>query len=345
MKKEYVMCSLLVTLPICAWFAHDKAVYATQQNNWKQATALLKEAIVDDSENPSLLYDAGVASFKHGDTDQAAAYFCNVTKCESVPLPLKERAFFNYGNVSVKQNNFKVAIASYESALDIEPEDQRAKHNLEIVKEMLKKSEQEQQDNQAKNKNEKNNNQQQKNNDNEQKKNESDGSNDKDSDDSKEGGGQNKKNQQERDDKKRVGQKNKDEVNREQNGDSHQQKDADQDTQRMPDNKSSKQPGKNQQGDNRNQTGQHDPHGADKQKEHANSSSQQDEQNANKDEHNDQTLPLQQATRDNQQLKKLDAWLANILKEREKHDAHLNKQMIRATVGQQMAGRDGENCW
>ena len=41
----------------------------------------------------------------------------------------------------------------------------------------------------------------------------------------------------------------------------------------------------------------------------------------------------------------LEKKLAELLEKREQQDAQVNKQMIKATVGRQMAGNNGQNCW
>ena len=78
-------------------------------------------------------------------------------------LQLQERAYYNLGNTEYrlgtetptpdkKLANWEHAVGSYESALKLNPNDQDAKFNLEVVKKKLEELEKQQQQNKDKNK-------------------------------------------------------------------------------------------------------------------------------------------------------------------------------------------------
>lgn len=131
-------------------FGYDKAIYQAQRGNFKDAQDAIKKLIVDNPNAPDMLYDSGVISFENKQFEQAAAYFKDAAENKNASHKLKEQAFFNLGNTHVELKKLKEAIKSYEDVLKINPDNQDAKRNLEIVKKMLQQQEQQQQKDQQK---------------------------------------------------------------------------------------------------------------------------------------------------------------------------------------------------
>lgn len=128
----------------CGWFAHDRAVCAGQKGDWKSAQKLFTSALIHQPDDPQLLYDAGVAAYKLGEFAQANAYFSAAAQSEKAPDALRELAYFNAGNACVALEQLEQAIKEYEAALTISPDNERTRHNLELVKKMLEQKKQEQ---------------------------------------------------------------------------------------------------------------------------------------------------------------------------------------------------------
>jgi len=126
---------------------YDTAAHLAQQEKWEAAGQKLQELVVDNPDRPDLLYDAGVVSYQQGDFQTARAYFSNVTKLETVPPTVKEQAHFNLGNTQVALNQLSDAIEQYEQTLVLNSDNERAKHNLELVKKMLEQQQQQEQNN------------------------------------------------------------------------------------------------------------------------------------------------------------------------------------------------------
>lgn len=123
---------------------YGKAITQTHVNNWESAQTSINQLLVDQPTRADLLYDAGVAAYRLQEYPKAQAYFEHVTQSDA-PLHLKEQAYFNMGNAYVQQKQLKDAIVAYEQVLDINPDNERAQHNLEIVKQMLQEEEQQKQ--------------------------------------------------------------------------------------------------------------------------------------------------------------------------------------------------------
>lgn len=313
-RKSWYMHSawlvLFFAMPINALFDYDRAVYAAQHNDWEKAQQLLMPLITHTSEDPQLLYDAGVTAYKQEQFKQAQAYFAQAANSKQATKELKEAAFFNEGNAHVKLNQLHDAITRYENVLASDSTHERAKHNIEIVKKMLEeknkkqeKSEQpEQQNNDDENK-EKHNNQQSHDQSSEshqdsQKKDEKKDRPEKNNDQKKSEGDNNQSNDKQQSDSQESDQKN----------DEHGQEKEDMNT-KAPDD-----------------TSEHQAKQEKQEKSERNSKQEQHE----KGQHNDQ---------------KVEQWIAHMLQEQEQQDAKANKKIIKATVGKPVAGQDGYNCW
>lgn len=120
----------------------QKAACAYAEHDYKTAC--------EDFQDP---YRKGVAYYRLGDYKTAEELFRS-----SVRPEVAVDAKYNLGNALSLQNKLKEAISAYEEVLEIDPEHDRARENLEIVKKMLEeqeKKEEEQEKNEEKEKKEK----------------------------------------------------------------------------------------------------------------------------------------------------------------------------------------------
>lgn len=360
MIKVIRLCSILFLLynaSLAAWFDYDRAAYAMQQNDWKEAADKLTKLLVHNPDRSDLLYDTGVASFNTGSFEQAQAYFQHVTAMHTVDPLLKEQAHFNLGNTYVELKKLPEAIEQYEQVLKLNPDNERAKHNLALVKEMLKKQEQQQQQQEQQPNKQQNNDQNQKEQkDKQQQQGQNQDNNQSDKSEQNQGQSENQQpdqsdSSQEHDNQHDQGQHNpsslddnKDKVEGKQGRGGSENEQANDDTQR-------------ERGDHSNHNPEHAEHQDENnnQRHHAAPSNQQEQMNETQGQHTQEATKEQEEkqeiaaadnqTHDNDAFKKLDTWLAHILQEQEKKDAEHCKQMIKATVGKKLAGQRDENCW
>jgi Ca-activated chloride channel family protein len=104
-------------------------------------------------------YNAGAAFYKAGNYEQAAQEYEKVLKAEDPSLAGSAR--YNLGNVAFRQGKLEDAVSQYEEALKLAPEHEKAKKNLEYVRKLLKKhqNQQKKQENQQNKQNQDKNNQ------------------------------------------------------------------------------------------------------------------------------------------------------------------------------------------
>lgn len=312
MKKTTVL--ILLSFFSCSYgwfFDRDTAVYNAQNGDWKKTGAALQKLVTDNVDKPDVLYDAGVAAYKNKEYKQAQAYFNNVTKQSTASNILKEQAYFNSGNTHVMQKELQKAIDVYEKALEINPDNEKAKHNLEKVKQMLQQ--QQQQDQQ--------NNQDQK--DQEQKK---------DQDKQQDNNQDQQENQDQNDDQQQDDQKKNDE---EQQSDNNQQE---QDQQHN--NNNEQQSENNEQQENDSQSQQDEQSEAEQEQQQDQEGDVEDHEQQEEQELQQQEQPAEPTGRE-----KLDEWLAQILQKQQEEDARLNKKLIKVNVSKELKGQHGQNNW
>lgn len=295
-----------------SWFSHDSAVAYAQKENWEKSKELLKHALVNNSGNADVVYDAGVASFKTNEYEKALAYFENAAKEAKDNKILQEQSYFNAGNCQVKLNHLQEAIDAYDQALLLNPKNEKALHNKEIVKKMLEQQKEQQKQEDKKEKQDKQN---------DKKENQK-----QDSSDQQDENNQNKSES----DMKNDAQKKEDKKNKkDEENNSSSDKDEASDKQESKENESKK--GKNKSDENIKEEQQKKQN-----KESGKNPAPEKKENAQ------QSLPQEGK---NNADEKLTPVLAHFLDEQEKKDAKLNKKMIKALAGKKGGVPDGYNNW
>ena len=107
----------------------------------KKAWNRLVEA---DPANKDYLFNSAATAHKLGEFEAAVKYFEKVTKLDLLSSFEKEQAYFNLGCSQTKQKKYKEAIESFESALNENSNNERAKKNIEILKKLLEQEEKKQ---------------------------------------------------------------------------------------------------------------------------------------------------------------------------------------------------------
>lgn len=335
MKRSYVYSLFLslnlVTSSAYSIFDYDRAVYAGQCEQWDCAQARLRSILIDKPNDPSVLYDLGVASYKTNDYDHAQIYFEEAAHDDTSSNELKERAYYNAGNTFFQQKKWDDSIRNYEQALFLNPDNERTKHNLEIAKNTRKKQQKEdkKKENNKDKKDDKKKNDQQKKDD---KKDDQQGQQKDDQQKDDQGkDDEDKGDQGKNDGEKKPGDKKKDQQKdqKKRGEDEQDQNDIGKNDSKKPSDKDEK------KDDSESQKKQ----GEDEKKE------QQSEQKGDQKQKQTDQQKGQAADLNNESFNKVEPWLADILKERERNDASLNKQMIKSMVEKQLVGKNGQNCW
>jgi Ca-activated chloride channel homolog len=337
---------------------YSNAAHAAHQGNWQKAYDQYNQLLINNPDRPDLLYDAGVAAYRLGKFDTACAYLQRAVQQDNVADNLKEQAYFNLGNVDVAQKKLEDAIDAYQEVLVINPDNERAKHNLEKVQEMLKQQQEEQKDEQKKD-------------DKKQDKNKQDKNKQQDKQDKKNQENQQKQDQEQQQDNQKQDQKNENQQD-EQHDNQRDKEQGDQQSQHEQQGQSEqeKQQDQKENADNEQTESQgQQPQDSGQQQEQSKNGKNQDksrdsgkeEQLKNKEEqsnHSDNQQGKQQKQQraggaqedtngNNKKMTTYDQLIEQVLQVQENTDAKLNKIMIKQAVDKNMdkEPRHGQHNW
>lgn len=302
---------ILIMLPLSAdaFFEYDRAIMQMQKENWPEATNYLNRVLIDHPDRADVLYDSGVNAYKNKEYDKALAYFTKAANgTQAAPALLREQAYFNAANTHVQLKQLPHALEAYDQVLALNPHNEKAKHNKEIVKKMLEQQKQEHEKQQEQQKKDENNQDQEK----EQEQNKSDQTEE-----------QQKDNQKEERSNKSA-----------ENNQGNDNKSSEQSNQ---ENQNSKTQEHNQKPDQK-KSGQHEQQ---QQKQNSENQSMQ----APSDQKSNQSAQQKNEKSGSSQELKLSPALNHALQEREKKDAELNKKMIKAMAGAGAGGNHGTSGW
>jgi Ca-activated chloride channel family protein len=153
---EVVVILLLLGLGITPEASCSKGEEAFNRQDYLQASEYYREKLQKSPNDPQLHYNYGTATYKNNMFDDAIDAFTKALKSDD--LELQKKAYYNRGDshyqkgVEVQQadpestlNQWKQAVSSLESALQLDPNDADARHNHDIIKKQLEELEKEQQ--------------------------------------------------------------------------------------------------------------------------------------------------------------------------------------------------------
>ncbi len=152
MKKNHVLFIVIffVSRFIEAYTLKDhlvygKAVTAAQANEWDKADALLSDLLVDHHDDPQVLYDEAVVAYKNNDMDRAYNYFKRAAEHVSLDEARQEKACYNCANAAVGKQDLETALSWYDRTLALNPENEYAIFNRDVVRKKLEEQKQEEQ--------------------------------------------------------------------------------------------------------------------------------------------------------------------------------------------------------
>ncbi|MGZ8095265.1 MAG: VWA domain-containing protein [Methylosarcina sp.] len=93
-------------------------------------------------------YDQAARLFENLDWKLAAQYKANQPAFEKMPTPESATGFYNQGNVLAKSGRLEEAVAAYKKSLEIDPANEDARFNKDLVEKELEKRKKQQEQNQ-----------------------------------------------------------------------------------------------------------------------------------------------------------------------------------------------------
>ncbi|MBZ0264158.1 tetratricopeptide repeat protein [bacterium] len=147
-KAVFILVSaLLIYSTVLAESPHS----LVKKGNTKVTNGELDEALADyleaavkmDSLSPELLYDLGGVFARKGNAGRADSLFRALPP--DTRKDLLSRAHYNRGAAFAQQQDYENAVNAFIQSLQLNPEDEDAKHNLELSMRMMQQQQQQQQ--------------------------------------------------------------------------------------------------------------------------------------------------------------------------------------------------------
>lgn len=114
---------------------------------WEKALRYYRDAEIEKPESPELSYNLGNAMYQQEKHQDAMERYFKALSADE--LQHQSWAYYNLGNSFYRSGKYPEAIQAYQKCLELTPDDEDAKYNLEFVrkkmKEMLDKESQRQQ--------------------------------------------------------------------------------------------------------------------------------------------------------------------------------------------------------
>jgi len=109
-----------------------------QKEIYDKALNSFIDAQIESPEDARLKYNVANAHYKTRNYDEAIKSYLDAA-ANAKNVLLEEKAYYNLGNCLYRQGKLPEAVEYYKKALDLDPEDQDAKYNLEFVREEMKR--------------------------------------------------------------------------------------------------------------------------------------------------------------------------------------------------------------
>jgi tetratricopeptide (TPR) repeat protein len=109
----------------------EKGLEAYEQGRYDEALGAFEEAKRALPNNAAVEFDRGNALVKLGRLEEAKESYHRVQELDRGELGAKDH--YNLGNVWAGLGNTREAIAAYRKALTLDPRDEQARHNLEVL--------------------------------------------------------------------------------------------------------------------------------------------------------------------------------------------------------------------
>lgn len=115
------------------------------EEKYDEANNAYRDALLEDPESDIIQFNIGDTQYKKNKYEEALKEFEGVLNSEDILI--QSKAYYNMGNTLYRMGKLPESILSYKRALELNPDDQDAKYNLEFVRKKLKDQAQQQSQN------------------------------------------------------------------------------------------------------------------------------------------------------------------------------------------------------
>lgn len=127
-------------------FGQDKGKKAYEEGHYDEARVYYEHVLKNRKKDDRAQFGLGVTAYQQKDMETAARALNNAMNSDDKSLASK--AMYNLGNMFRDQQKMEESLALYRKAIELDPTDEDAKVNYELLKQVLQQQEQQQQDKQ-----------------------------------------------------------------------------------------------------------------------------------------------------------------------------------------------------
>ncbi len=106
--------------------------------DYDKALSTFLDAQIDSPDDPLLQYNIGNTCYRMGNYEEASRNYLSAANMAK-DIELEEKAYYNLGNSAYRMGKLDEAVNWYMKALELKPDDEDAKHNLEFVRNEIKR--------------------------------------------------------------------------------------------------------------------------------------------------------------------------------------------------------------
>jgi len=126
-------------------FGQDKGKKAYEEGHYDEARVYYEHVLKNRKKDDGAQFGLGVTAYQQKDMETAARALNNAMNSDDKSLASK--AMYNLGNMFRDQQKMEESLALYRKAIELDPTDEDAKVNYELLKQVLQQQEQQQQQN------------------------------------------------------------------------------------------------------------------------------------------------------------------------------------------------------
>jgi len=129
---------------LCILFGQDKGKKAYEEGHYDEARVYYEHVLKNRKKDDGAQFGLGVTAYQQKDMETAARALNNAMNSDDKSLASK--AMYNLGNMFRDQQKMEESLALYRKAIELDPTDEDAKVNYELLKQVLQQQEQQQQE-------------------------------------------------------------------------------------------------------------------------------------------------------------------------------------------------------
>ena len=136
--------TILITVLLELGFGQDEGKNAFADERYDEARSYYEEILLKRKNDNAAKFGLGTTAYKQKDIETALRFLSDAKKSED--LKLASKAYYNLGNMLREQNKMDESLSLYKKAMELDPSDEDAKINYELLKQVMQQNKENQQD-------------------------------------------------------------------------------------------------------------------------------------------------------------------------------------------------------